>query len=211
MHKARLRALCYRRVDIRGMKKLAIIDTFALLHRAWHAIPPNLTTKDGQMVNAVYGFTMILLRLLKELKPDYVVAAFDLPHETFRKKEYKEYKAQREAPEKDFIDQIALTEEVLKAFEIPMLATPGYEADDIIGSLSHKFSQDKTFEVTIVSGDLDTLQLVNKRTKVYTMRKGIQDTVYYDEAAVMERYGIRPDQVIDLKALAGDASDNIPG
>src|SRR3989344_3639652 len=158
------------------MKKLAIIDTFALLHRAWHAIP-NLTTKDGRMVNAVYGFTSILLRLLKELKPDYVVAAFDLPHETFRKKEYKEYKAQREAPEKDFIDQIALTEKILRALEVPILAKPGYEAD-IIGSLATQLhAEQKDMDILIVSGDLDTLQLVNGRTKIYTLRKSINDTI----------------------------------
>ena len=193
------------------MKKLAIIDTFALLHRAWHAIP-NLTTKDGRMVNAVYGFTSILLRILKELNPDYVVAAFDLPHETFRKKEYKEYKAQREAPEKDFIDQISLAEDILKALNIPILAKPGYEADDIIGSLANYFyAKHKDVETVIVSGDLDTLQLVNDRTKIYTMRKGITDTVYYDTAAVRERYDLEPRQIIDMKALAGDPSDNIPG
>ncbi|MEK7584441.1 MAG: DNA polymerase I [Patescibacteria group bacterium] len=193
------------------MKKLAIIDTFALLHRAWHAIP-NLTTKDGRMVNAVYGFTSILLRILKELNPDYVVAAFDLPHETFRKKEYKEYKAQREAPEKDFIDQISLAEDILKALNIPILAKPGYEADDIIGSLAKYFyAKHKDVETIIVSGDLDTLQLVNDRTKIYTMRKGLADTVYYDTAAVRERYDLEPRQIIDMKALAGDPSDNIPG
>ena len=192
------------------MKKFAIIDTFALLHRAWHAIP-HLTTKDGRMVNAVYGFTSILLKILKELKPDYVVAAFDLPHETFRHKEYKEYKAQREKPEKDFIDQISLTEDILKALNIPTLGKPGYEADDIIGSLSTKYSAQKDMDVTIVSGDLDTLQLVNDNTRIYTMRRGILDTMYYDKTAVKERYGLKPSQIIDMKALAGDPSDNVPG
>ncbi|MBI4090708.1 MAG: DNA polymerase I [Candidatus Komeilibacteria bacterium] len=192
-------------------KKFAIIDTFALLHRAWHAIP-NLTTKDGTMVNAVYGFTAILLKLLKDLKPDYIVAAFDLPHETFRKKEYKEYKAQREAPEKDFVDQIALTENILRALEVPILAKPGYEADDIIGSLATQLhAEQKDMDILIVSGDLDTLQLVNGRTKIYTLRKGINDTIYYDEGAVRDRYGLKPKQIIDMKGLAGDPSDNIPG
>ncbi len=164
------------------------------------------------MVNAVYGFTSILLRLFKELKPDYVVAAFDLPHETFRKKEYRAYKAQREAPEKDFIDQIDLTEKILRALNIPILAKPGYEADDIIGSLAHQYrARDKNMEVIIVSGDLDTLQLVTDRTKVYTMRKGVADVVLYDEKAVRDRYGLKPAQIPDMKGLAGDPSDNIPG
>lgn len=194
------------------MKKLAIIDTFALLHRAYHAIPPTLTTKDGLMVNAAYGFSAILLRLMKELKPDYIVAAFDLPDETFRHKEYKEYKAQREAPDKDFIDQISIVEEILQSLNIPKLAVRGYEADDVIGSVAkHCNETEKDLEVIIVSGDLDTLQLVNKRTVVYTMRKSINDTLIYNEAAVKERYGLTPAQIIDLKSLKGDASDNIPG
>lgn len=193
----------------KDIKKFAIIDTFALLHRAWHAIP-NLTTKDGTMVNAAYGFSLILLKLINELKPDYIVAAFDLPHETFRKKEYREYKAQREAPDKDFINQIPLIENILKALNIPKLAVPGYEADDVIGSLAHHYSA-QGVDVMIVSGDLDTLQLVNGRTRVFTMRKGINDTTIYDAAAVKDRYGIAPKQIIDLKAIAGDSSDNIPG
>ncbi len=194
------------------MKKLAIIDTFALLHRAYHAIPPTLTTKDGLMVNAAYGFSAILLRLMKELKPDYIVAAFDLPGGTFRNKEYKEYKAHREAPDKDFIDQISIIEDILAALSIPKLALKGYEADDVIGSIARYCNeQEKDIEVIIVSGDLDTLQLVNKRTVVYTMRKSINDTLIYDEAAVRERYGLTPAQIIDLKSLKGDTSDNIPG
>ncbi len=199
--------LCY----YTPMKKLAIIDTFALLHRAYHAIPPTLTTKDGLMVNAAYGFSAILLRLMKELKPDYIVAAFDLPGETFRHKEYKEYKAQREAPDKDFIDQISIIEDILEALNIPKLGIPGYEADDVIGSVAAQCAKEKDLEVIIVSGDMDTLQLINKKVVVYTMRQSINDTLIYNEAAVKARFELTPKQIIDLKSLKGDASDNIPG
>lgn len=192
------------------MKKLVILDTFAVLHRAWHAIPP-LTNKQGVMTNAVYGFTSILLKIIKELEPDYLVAAFDLPHETFRKKAYPEYKAQREAPDKDFIGQIVWVEKILSALNIPKLALAGYEADDIIGSLATQVHGNKDIRTIIVSGDLDTLQLVNNRTEVYTMRQGFQDTLTYDAQAIKDRYGLEPQQLIDMKALRGDPSDNIPG
>ena len=192
-------------------KKLAIIDSFALLFRAWHAIP-NLTSKDGTMINAVYGFTSILLKLITEIHPDYLVAAFDLPQETFRHKEYKLYKANREAPDKAFIAQISMAEKVLKGLNIPVMAVPGYEADDVIGSLSrHIYAEHPDIDVIIVSGDNDTLQLVNDRVKVFTMRKGINDTLIYDEDGVRERYSLRPNQLIDYKGLRGDTSDNIPG
>ncbi len=192
-------------------KKLVIIDSNALMHRAWHAIPA-LSTKDGLMVNAVYGFTSLLLKIITELKPDYIIAAFDLAGKTFRHHEYTDYKAQRVKQAQEFYDQIPLAKEVLEAFHIPVITKEGFEADDVIGTIA-KTTYEKNPEVQtiIVTGDLDALQLVNKRTKVLTLKRGFNDTVIYDEAAVIERYGLKPEQLIDFKALQGDNSDNIKG
>lgn len=192
-------------------KKLVIIDSNALLHRAWHIMPP-LTTKDGLMVNAVYGFCTLLLKIIKDLKPDYLTACFDLKGETFRHKLYKEYKAQRVKQADEFYQQIPLAQEVLTALHIPILTKEGYEADDLIGTLAKKTYQDHPeIEILIITGDLDALQLVNDRVKVITLKSGFSETITYDSLAVKERYGLKPEQLIDLKALQGDASDNIPG
>ena len=192
-------------------KKLVIIDTFSLLYRAWHAIPP-LTTKDGIMINAAYGFTSILLRLIKELKPDYIIAAFDLAGPTFRHTEYQEYKGTREKAPDEFYSQIELVEQILDALEIPRLSQAGFEADDIVGSIvTHNTAQHKDVKNIIVTGDNDSLQLVNKQTEVYTLKRGINDTITYDIAGVKARYGLEPKQLIELKAIMGDTSDNIPG
>ena len=191
--------------------KLVIIDSHALLHRAWHAVP-NLSTKDGLMVNAVFGYTSLLLKIIKELKPTHLLATFDLKEKTFRHKEYKNYKAQRVKRPDEFYNQIPYTYEVLGALNIPILSKKGFEADDIIGSIAKQaYQNNKDLEIIIVTGDLDTLQLVNDRVKVFTLRKGINDTITYDVAAVKERYGLGPRQLIDLKAIQGDASDNIKG
>lgn len=189
-------------------EKLVVIDGHALIHRAYHAIPP-LTTKSGEIVNAVYGFTLILLNVIKELKPKYVAVAFDLPGKTKRHEDYAEYKATRAAKPDDLISQFARSEEVVRAFNIPVFTAPGYEADDVIGTLVHKVP--KNIESIIVTGDMDELQLVDEHTKVYTMRRGFTDTVIYDTDAVMNRYGLSPSQFVDYKALRGDPSDNIPG
>lgn len=204
-------------------KKLVLIDGNALMHRAYHALPP-LTTKKGELVNAVYGFTSVLLKVIKELKPDYMVCAFDVAGGTFRDKIYKEYKAGRIKPDQEFYGQIPKIKEVVKTLNIPILEKKGFEADDIIGSLvkqaNSKFqtpsmpSRDiggSKFQIIIVTGDLDTLQLIDENTNVYTLRKGIKDTAVYDRKAVMKRYGLEPRQIIDFKALRGDPSDNIPG
>lgn len=194
-----------------GVNKLVIIDSHALLHRAWHAIPP-LKTKDGLMVNAVFGFTSLVLNIIKETKPKYVLAAFDLPEETFRHKEFTAYKAQRVKKEDAFYDQIPLAEEILKSLNIPILSRAGFEADDILGTIAKTvYDENKNIEVLIVTGDLDMLQLVNDRIKVVTLKHGFNDIITYDKTAVKERYGLRPDQLIDLKAIQGDQSDNIPG
>ncbi|MCK5084475.1 MAG: DNA polymerase I [Candidatus Pacebacteria bacterium] len=196
-------------------KKLILIDGNALMHRAYHALPP-LTTKKGEVVNAVYGFTSVLLNVIKELKPDYMICAFDVAGGTFRDEIYKDYKAGRKKPDQEFYDQIPKIKEVVKVLNIPIVEKQGFEADDIIGTLTEQANNElriKNCELrtTIVTGDLDALQLVDKETEVFTLRKGIKDTIIYDEKAVQERYGLKPDQIIDFKGLRGDPSDNIPG
>jgi len=189
-------------------KKLVIFDGHALVHRGYHAIP-HLTTKDGTPTNAVYGFTMMMLLALRELKPDYVAVAWDAPGKTFRHEDYKEYKATRKKADQELYDQLPITKEVISAFNIPLLEHSGYEADDIIGSLSKQY-EDRV-DVVIVTGDMDELQLVSDKTTVFTMRKGFSDTFIYDEKAVHDKYGVTPEEFIVYKALKGDTSDNIPG
>lgn len=197
--------------EIYRMKKFVIVDGNAILHRAWHALPPTLTTKDGTIINAAYGFTSILLKVLSDLKPDYLVVAWDTAAKTFRAEKYEEYKGTRVKQEDELYEQIPIIQEILEAFDIPNLFLDGYEADDVIGTVVTKVEKENTIESVIVTGDLDSLQLVDKLTKVYTMKKGIADTVLYDIDAVKERYGLLPEQIIDMKALKGDASDNIKG
>ncbi|MFH1046960.1 MAG: DNA polymerase I [Patescibacteria group bacterium] len=192
-------------------KRLIIIDGHALMHRAWHALPP-LTAKDGRVVSGAYGFTMILLKAIKELNPTHLVVTFDLAGPTFRHEEYSDYKATREKKPDELYEQFPIAEEILAAMDIPVYTAKGFEADDVIGTIAKRVVQEtKDIEVIIVTGDKDTFQLVDKRTKVYTLRKGMTDTVLYDEAGVREKMGIRPDQLVDYKALRGDPSDNIPG
>lgn len=192
------------------MKRLILIDSHAIIHRAYYALPP-LSSPSGEPTNAVYGFTTILMRMLKELKPDYIAACFDMATPTFRHIVYERYKAQRPEVPHDLSSQFSLVKEVLKAFDIPILEKEGYEADDIIGTLAEKFRDERDVEIVVVTGDLDTLQLVRPRLKVYSMKKGISEIMIYDEKAVEERYGLKPSQLIDFKGLKGDPSDNIPG
>lgn len=192
------------------MKKLLAIDANALIHRAFHALP-SLSTDKGKLVNAVYGFLLTFFKAIKDVKPDFVVALFDFPAPTFRHKEYKEYKAQREKTPDELVDQIPLVKEVLKKFKVKILEKEGFEADDLIGCIAKRAS-DKNIETVVVTGDLDLLQLVDEKVKVYTLRRGVKDTVLYDEKKVEERYqGLKPSQLTDFKALRGDPSDNIPG
>ncbi len=188
-----------------------VVDSHALIHRAYHALPP-LKSEKGEVVNAVYGFLLVFFKAIKDLNPDYIVAAFDLPEPTFRHEEFEDYKAQRpEAPE-ELTQQIPKVKEMVRSFGVPVFEQAGFEADDILGTLSDLVhEQHPDLEVVLVSGDLDTMQLVEEKTKVYTLKKGVKDTVIYDEEAVRERYDLEPDQLIDFKALKGDPSDNIPG
>jgi DNA polymerase-1 len=197
------------------MKKFIIIDANSLIHRAFHALPP-LTTKDGVVVNAVYGFATIFLKALKDLKPDYVACCFDVSKDTFRREEFAEYKAHRKEQPQELYDQMDLIKEMLDTFNIKVYAKKGFEADDLIGTLSKRMDADNNAEIRgikniIVSGDLDTLQLIDDNTEVYTLKKGITDTAVYNEKTVKERFGFGPEKMVDYKALRGDPSDNIPG
>ena len=192
-------------------KRLIIIDSNALLHRAFHALPP-LMTKSGQETGAVYGYLLTLFKAIKDLQANYIVACFDTKAPTFRHEKFEQYKAQRPATPSGIISQIPIAKDVLRALNIPIFAREGFEADDLIATISKLATeQDNSMEVYILSGDLDNLQLVNEKIKVYTLGKGIKDTVIYDKNKVKERFGVEPGQMVDFKALTGDPSDNVPG
>jgi DNA polymerase-1 len=193
-------------------EKFMIIDGNALLHRAWHALPP-LTTQKGEIVNAVYGFIQIFFKALKEIEPTFCVVTFDRKGPTFRHEQYAEYKATRVKQPDELYAQIDRIKEVLTALNIPIFEKDGFEADDVIATLSKNITQSyPEAEKIIVTGDMDTLQLVDERTKVFTPRKGITDTVLFDVDAVAERYdGLSPTDLTFYKSLRGDPSDNIPG
>ncbi len=192
-------------------EKLVIIDSNALVHRAFHALPP-LSSQKGELTNAVYGFTSTLIKVIKEMNPDYMVACFDLPEPTFRHREFEEYKAHRQKTPEDLIPQFNKVKEVVRAFDIPIFEKSGFEADDLLGTITTIVKkQNPNIQSIILTGDLDTLQLVNDSTVVYTLKKGITDTVIYDKKAIFERYGLKPNQMTDYKGLVGDPSDNIPG
>ncbi len=193
------------------MKTLLLIDANSIIHRSFHALPP-LTTPQGQPIQAVYGLSSILLKLWREEKPDYAAALFDRPEPTFREKKYAEYKAQRPAAPDELISQLAEAHNLFSAFGIKTFEEPGYEADDLIATLATKFGKEKDAKAVILTGDLDTLQLVeNGKIIVRTFKKGVSETMFYDEEAVGVRYGLTPRQLIDYKALVGDPSDNIKG
>lgn len=190
-------------------KTLVLLDGNALIHRAYHALPP-LTTKKGELVNAVYGFTLTLLSVLEKFKPDYIAASFDLKGPTFRHKQFADYKATRVKAPDDLYAQIPRVKELVKAFNIPIYEKEGFEADDCVGTLARQ-AEKESVKTIIVTGDNDALQLVTPHIKVFTLRKGIKDTVLHDEKMVEEKYGFKPSSIPDYKGLAGDASDNIPG
>jgi DNA polymerase-1 len=195
------------------MKRLVLIDGHAILHRAYHAFPQTLTTRKGELVNAVYGFTRILLTVLDDLKPDYLAVAVDLPEPTFRHKEYLGYQVQRPKMDQELADQIQRVHQIVKALNIPLFSKKGFEADDVIGTLAYQAvrAKGKNIEVIIVTGDKDIMQLVEKKVKVYAPRKGFAEAETFDTKKVKEFLGIEPEQIIDYKALIGDGSDNYPG
>ncbi len=195
-------------------KKLLIIDSNAIIHRAFHALPP-LQTQKGEIVNAVYGFCLMFLKAINEIKPDFIVACFDMKGPTFRHIQFKEYKAKRAKAPDELYSQIDIVKKVLTAFSVPFFEKQGYEADDLIATINFLMRKKQISpkpEIVILSGDMDNLQLVSDTTKVYTMRKGLKDTVLYGINEVKEKFnGLTPEQVVDYKALRGDPSDNIPG
>ena len=188
--------------------RVVLIDAHSLIYRAFFALPP-MSTSDGQVTNAVYGFTSMLAIVLAS-RPEFAIGAFDVAAPTFRSKEYKEYKAGRRAMPDDLRPQIEKVRELLEAFSIPIYGIEGFEADDLIGTLS-RIAEERGHSVTIVSGDLDCLQLVSESVEALVPRRGITDTFVYGPDQVRQRYGFEPSQLIDFKALRGDTSDNIPG
>ncbi|SMC74685.1 DNA polymerase I [Sporomusa malonica] len=190
-------------------QRFIIIDGSSLVHRAFHALPM-LRTADGLYTNAVYGFTTMLVKLLTDYKPDLLAVAFDKGRVTFRTETYQQYKAGRQATPGELSEQFPLIRELLDAFGITTIEEKGYEADDILGTLAEKASK-QGCEVLIVTGDRDALQLIGPETKVLLTKKGISEMETMDTAALKEKYGLTPSQIIDMKGLMGDTSDNIPG
>ena len=192
------------------MGRLVLIDGNAILHRAFHAFPITLTTRQGETVNAVYGFTKILLTVISDLHPKYLAVTFDLPAPTFRQKEYIAYHANRPKMDDVLSSQIKRVYEVVEALNLPIFTAVGFEADDVIGTLAKQAGK-KRVETVIVTGDRDLLQLVDEKTKVYSPGKGFSEPILYNEDKVIKKMGIKPEQVVDYKALVGDSSDNYPG
>ena len=196
------------------MKKplLVLFDGNALIHRAFHALPPLTVSKTGEMVSAVYGFALMLLKVINELKPTHYAIAFDMNAPTFRHKLFHEYKAHRPPTPDELVNQLGRVRELVEAFRIPIFELESYEADDVLGTLSHQASN-QDIDTVIVTGDADTMQLVSPRVKVLYPKPGrsFSDTMLYDEAAVSQKYSLKPEQITDFKALKGDPSDNIPG
>lgn len=189
---------------------LLLIDGNSLIHRAFHALPPLTTSKTGEETGAVYGFTRMLLKVLGEFKPSHCAIAFDRPAPTFRHLKFEDYKAQRPPMPSELAAQFDRVRELVTALNIPIFEMDGYEADDILGTLSSQASS-QGIDSIIVTGDTDALQLVSSQVRVLTPGRTLSDVTLYDESAVQQKYGIMPQQIPDLKGLKGDASDNIPG
>ncbi len=207
-------------------KRLILLDSHAILHRAYHALP-DFSTKSGEPTGALFGLSTMLIKIIEDLKPDYVVACYDMAAPTYRHEAYKDYKAGRAKTDDALITQIKRSYDVYRAMNIPIYEKEGFEADDILGTIVGQIEDGKLkmgnggtrmgamaseIEVIVASGDMDTLQLVHgEDVKVYTLKKGIKDTIIYDEKAVMDRFGFGPLLIPDYKGLRGDPSDNIVG
>ncbi|MEK7195470.1 MAG: 5'-3' exonuclease H3TH domain-containing protein [Patescibacteria group bacterium] len=193
------------------MKTLLLIDANSIVHRSFHALPP-LTTKGGKPAGALYGLSSILLKLSREDKPDYAVALFDRPEPTFRDKKYAEYKAQRPPTPDGLVSQLTEAHNLFNKFGVKTFEYPGFEADDLIATLAERFKKISDLRVVILTGDTDTLQLVDgDKVIVRIFKKGISETMTYNKSVIEERYGLLPEQLVDYKALVGDPSDNIKG
>ncbi|PIR82514.1 hypothetical protein COU20_01800 [Candidatus Kaiserbacteria bacterium CG10_big_fil_rev_8_21_14_0_10_59_10] len=191
--------------------RVVLLDSHAIIHRAYHALP-DFSSSKGAPTGALYGLLAMLLKTVSDLKPDYIIAARDLPGPTKRHALFEDYKATRVKADDALISQLERAPEVFDAFGIPLYEAPGYEADDVLATIVKQLSKRKDIEIIIATGDLDTLQLVEgKRVRVYTLRQGLSDTVLYDEDKVHERFGFAPAYIADYKGLRGDPSDNIKG
>jgi DNA polymerase-1 len=194
-------------------KRLVLLDTHAIIHRAYHALPEFMNSR-GEPTGALYGLATMLFKIITELKPDYIIACYDLPKKTFRHEAYDGYKAGRAKTDDALVAQLIGSRDFFKACAIPMYECEGFEADDLLGTITEQILKDKKskLDVIIASGDMDTLQLVSDdRVRVYTLKKGINDTILYNEDAVVERFGFKPEFLPDYKGLRGDPSDNIIG
>ncbi len=195
------------------MNKFVIIDGNAILHRAYHALPP--LTKNGEMVQAVYGFFGMFLQIMFDLNPQFIAVCFDRPKPTFRQALYVGYQQHRPAVTDDFVSQIKLVHKLLEKLDVPIFEIDGYEADDMIGTLATQTQnaklKAKNIEAIIVSGDRDMLQLVNGHVKVLMPLVGLSKTALFGADEVLQKYGVKPSQFVDYKALIGDASDGYPG
>jgi DNA polymerase-1 len=192
-------------------KKIVLLDVHAILHRAYHALPGFASSK-GEPTGALYGLSAFLIKIITDLRPEYLIACYDLPGPTFRKKVYEDYKAGRPKADAELVAQMIRSKDVFKAFNIPIYEKAGFEADDIVGTIAEQTKKEKGLQTVIASGDMDTLQLVSDDTVVvYTLKKGINDTIVYNEQMVHERFGFDPKFLTDYKGLRGDPSDNIIG
>ncbi|MCA9363331.1 hypothetical protein KC851_03345 [Candidatus Kaiserbacteria bacterium] len=192
-------------------KTLVLLDAHAILHRAYHALP-DFSSPTGEPTGALYGVTTMLLKIIEDFKPQYIAACYDLAEPTYRHEAFDGYKDGRAKTDESLVQQINRSRDIFKVFGIPIFEKSGFEADDLLGTIAHLTKGNKDLQVVIASGDMDTLQCVDKkRVQVFTLKKGIKDTVVYDEAAVKERFGFGPKLVPDYKGLRGDPSDNIPG
>ncbi|QSH39162.1 hypothetical protein JXR01_02545 [Candidatus Kaiserbacteria bacterium] len=191
-------------------KRLILLDAHAIIHRAYHALP-DFSSSKGEPTGALYGLATMLMKIIQELNPDYITACFDLPKPTIRHEVFAEYKAGRKKTDDELARQLQRSRDVFEAFGIPIYDAEGFEADDVLGTIVEQLKK-KPIDIVIASGDMDTLQLIDKgKVTVYTLRKGIQDTILYDEDAVQSRFGFHSDLLPDYKGLRGDPSDNIPG
>jgi DNA polymerase-1 len=210
--------------------RLVLIDGHAILHRAFHAFPPTLTTRKGELVNAVYGFTRMLLSVIGDLQPECIAVAFDLPKPTFRHKEYLGYQSQRPKMDEELAGQIERVRQVVEAMGIPSFTAEGFEADDVMATLAKQAIKDPKIrrsedpkgrkkekknieidEVVIVTGDRDIMQLVTDRVKVYAPQRSFTEAKLYGPEEVKDYLGVKPKEIVDYKALVGDPSDNYPG
>jgi len=191
---------------------LVLFDGHALIHRAFHALPSLTLRRTGEPTGAVFGFASMILKVVGDLKPTHWAIAFDTPVPTFRHERFEDYKAHRPPTPQELKSQIGRVRELVQAFNLPYFEVDGYEADDVIGTIS-RLTSEKGLDTVIVTGDTDTFQLVSPHVSVLTPRPGkpFSDTIVYDEETVKQRYGLSPQQLVDLKGLKGDPSDNIPG